>query len=167
MQRGRLIGARSGESQVNIETVENGWIVHVENPPESPRGDPSMAMLKTFYKSFPKVLGSINEIGGRGAAKGLDEAMDSWKEEDTERQDKHAAKIEAAEQVIEKAFQEGEAEMNPPTLRKPVEVYVFTERARLDAFLAEVIGKPLAQQQQEAFESALRVPPPSPEADPK
>lgn len=117
-----------GSRRVEIQFVDNGWIVTVTNPP--PR---KVNEVEKMYKALTTILPSINNLGARGMAQGIDEEMDPYKENDESREAKMREKVKLAQDVVEKAF------ADPVMVQKPFEVYLFLDVEKMMAFLRELV----------------------------
>lgn len=120
------VGGMEEESRrVEIATIDNGWIVTVHNPIKV------AGETENMYKALATILPTINMGAGAGAVRGVDEELDSYKKDDPERAEKAQAQIKQIQETVNAAFEE------PPTLRKPVEVYAFLDKKKMMAFLDE------------------------------
>ena len=121
-----------GNRSIDIQAVDNGWVVTVQNP--IPRVDPNTEMLGRYFSAIGTVLPEINRESGAAAVEGIDEELDPYKRNDESRQERQARKQE----ILQKVIKEATTEPKRP-LRRPFEVYVFLDKAKLISFLNELL----------------------------
>lgn len=115
------------ELQIHIRKVENGWSVKVLNPPP-PKKDPTEKM----YRAIAEIVPQIQNIAGHSMARGVEEEVDAYKENDADRESSFKSKTDLLMKAVDKAFSDG-----PRPLRKPQEEYVFLDHAALVKFVSE------------------------------
>lgn len=113
---------------VNISAIDNGWLVTVTNPVKH------VGETEKMYKALATILPQINMGAGMGAARGMDEEIDSYKQNDEGREESYKKKMETIQKVVQEAFEE------KPSLRKPVETYAFLDFEKMMTFLREELG---------------------------
>lgn len=108
---------------VCISLLENGFHVQVVTPPtDSPA---------SFYKELLSILPQINYLAGKGAAQGMDDEVDPYKQDDEDRDARRDKDFEKVMNTIDKTFKPA---------KKGKEEYVFDNAEKLIVFLKELLS---------------------------